>query len=120
MRRFTWFLGGIAAGAAGAEYTRRKVRSKAAELAPAQVVRRAAGGVRSLGDRVGEALREGRVAKRSREAELRARLEGRASTLADELGADARLQVDGRPVEPGRVIVLRDVRRERPERRRSR
>jgi hypothetical protein len=35
---------------------------------------------------------------------------GSVTTLADELDEDAAVLVDGRPVEPGQVIVLRQVR----------
>jgi hypothetical protein len=55
-----------------------------------------------------------------RETELRARIEGRSSSLSDLDGpvtdADA-LLVDGEPIEPGRVVVLRDVADQRPRRR---
>jgi hypothetical protein len=47
---------------------------------------------------------------RTKEMELRARLDGRASTLADELTDVDTVLVDGRPVEAGQVIVLRQVR----------
>jgi hypothetical protein len=54
---------------------------------------------------------------RSKEAELRGRLDGRASVL----GADGDIEavlVDGREVEPGQVIVLRQVRDDQSRRRR--
>lgn len=47
---------------------------------------------------------------RTKEMELRARLEGRSSTLADEIDDIETVLVDGRPVEAGQVIVLRQVR----------
>ena len=47
---------------------------------------------------------------RVKELELRARVDGRGTTLADELDDDAAVLVDGHPVEPGQVIVLRQVR----------
>lgn len=58
---------------------------------------------------------------RAKEAELRARSEGRASTLAEHVDPLDEVLVDGRPVEPGQVIVLRQVRGddERPPRRRA-
>jgi hypothetical protein len=120
MKRVTWFVGGVVAGAAGATYGTRKVRRKAAELAPVQVARTAAGRARGRGQAVVEAVREGRSAMRTKEAELRARLEGRAVPLADALGQGDEVLVDGRPVEPGQVIVLRQVRPgDSPPRRRS-
>jgi hypothetical protein len=47
---------------------------------------------------------------RSKEAELRARLDGNAATLADHLDDGDEVLVDGRPVKPGQVIVLKQVR----------
>lgn len=117
IKRLTWFAGGIAAGAIGASAAKKKVKSVARELAPVQVAQRAGGSVRQQGQRLTDAVREGRRAMRTRELELRARLDGRSSTLTDEIeGIDAVL-VDGRPVEPGQVIVLKQVRDDRRSRR---
>lgn len=114
MKRLTWFVGGVAAGAIGAERAKRKVRTVAADLAPVHVARRVTQGVRRRGYDVADAVREGRRAMRRKEIELRARRDGRATTLAeelaDELDAGTEILVDGRPVEPGRVVVLRQVR----------
>ncbi|MFN6119700.1 MAG: hypothetical protein ACK5CE_08730 [Actinomycetes bacterium] len=110
MKRVTWFVGGVAAGAVGVGAAKRKVRRVTDELAPVQIARRAGGQVVERPSRVGEALREGRRAMRTKEMELRARLEGRTSTLADELDDVDTVLVDGRPVEAGQVIVLRQVR----------
>ncbi|CAB4560194.1 unannotated protein [freshwater metagenome] len=110
MKRVTWFVGGVAAGAVGVGAAKRKVRRVTDELAPVQIARRAGGQVVERTSRVGEALREGRRAMRTKEMELRARLEGRTSTLADELDDVDTVLVDGRPVEAGQVIVLRQVR----------
>jgi hypothetical protein len=113
IKRMTWFLGGVATGVVGAGAAKRKLRAAASELAPAHVARRAGSSVRRRVSDVGEAVREGRRAMRAKEAELRARLDGRVRSLADELpDADAieGIIVDGRQVEPGQVIVLRQVR----------
>jgi hypothetical protein len=110
MKRVTWFVGGVAAGAVAAGAAKRKVKSVANELAPVQVAKRAGGSVRSQGQRVTDAVREGRQAMRAKELELRARLDGRTSNLADELDGVDTVLVDGRPVEAGQVIVLRQVR----------
>lgn len=110
MKRVTWFVGGVAAGAVGVGAAKRKVRRVTDELAPVQIARRAGGQVVERTSRVGDALREGRRAMRTKEMELRARLEGRTSTLADELDDVDTVLVDGRPVEAGQVIVLRQVR----------
>lgn len=103
MKRLTWFVGGAAAGIAGASVAKKKVKAVAAEMAPSNVAKKATGRVR-------EAVAEGKRAMRSKEAELRARLDGRASTLADDLDAGDTVLVDGQPVEAGQVIVLRQVR----------
>lgn len=119
IRRLGWFVGGVAAGAVGAQAAKRKAQAVAHELAPVQVVRRAGGQVRAQTARLADAVREGRHAARSKEDELRARMNGRATSLADELpdlhDGDT-VFVDGRPVEPGQVIVLRQVRDERRQR----
>lgn len=110
IKRLTWFVGGVAAGAIGVGRAKRKVRSVASDLAPVQVARRTTQSVKRRTHDVTEAVREGRRAMRLKELELRARVDGRASTLAEELDDDAEVIVDGRPVEPGQVIVLRQVR----------
>jgi len=113
IKRVTWFVGGAVAGIVGTGVAKRKVKAAAAELTPANVVRRTK-------ERVREAVAEGRLAKRAREDELRARLDGRSGTLADELDNGDEVIVDGSPVEPGRVIVLRQVRDGVPPGRRRR
>ncbi len=111
MRRVTWFVSGVATGAAGAGYASRKVkrtvRRTATQLAPANVASRALRRVRAKGRDIGDALREGRDAMRLRERQLRARRDGRLEPLDDQLGPDDEVLVDGQPVESGRVIVLR-------------
>ncbi len=119
MRRVTWFVSGAVAGAAGVGYAKRKVRATAAHFAPsnvaASVVGRAKGRIGDLAD----AVREGRDAAREKEADLRAVRDG-TETLAPELLPGDRLMFDGRPVEPGRVVVLRQANGERPSTRRRR
>jgi hypothetical protein len=46
----------------------------------------------------------------AKERELRAKLDGRVTSLADEVDDIDTVLVDGRPVEPGQVIVLKQVR----------
>jgi hypothetical protein len=103
MKRVTWFLGGMAAGAAGAGLAKKKVKAAAVEFAPSNVARKTS-------NRVRDALSEGRRAMKAREAELKGRLDGRVRTLADELDEGDAVLVDGVPVEPGQVIVLKQVR----------
>ena len=110
IKRLTWFVGGVAAGAAGAGYAKRKVRRTAAQLAPTRVAKGAADRVRTTVTQAGEAVREGRRAMRAKEAELTARREGRAASLAEVLGPDDQVQVDGLPVDAAQVVVLRDPR----------
>ena len=47
MRRLVWFAGGVAAGAVGAGYAKRKVAATARKLAPANVARGAVGSASS-------------------------------------------------------------------------
>jgi len=103
MKRLTWFIGGAAAGVAGASVAKRKVKAVAAEFAPSNVMHKAT-------DRVRDAMHEGKRAMRAKETEMRARMDGRAGTLADDIEEGDTVLVDGQPVEPGQVIVLRQVR----------
>lgn len=107
MKRLTWFVTGIATGAAGANYTARKVKQTAAQLAPSNVARGAAGRARQGGRRVVDAVREGRSAMRAREDELKARRDKRVEPLDERLDPGDQLLVDGQPVDTGRVIVLK-------------
>ncbi len=115
MKRVTWFVGGLAAGAVGVGAAKRKAKAVANDLAPVQIARRATGQVTERGHRVADAIREGKRAMRAKEMELRARMDGRATTLADELADVETVLVDGRPVEAGQVIVLRQVRNAKNE-----
>lgn len=111
MRRVTWFIGGVAAGAAGANYATRKVKQTASQLAPANVAKGAATKAKDRGRQVVDAVREGRAAMVAREDELKARRDARVETLDDRLDPGDQLLVDGRPVDTGRVIVLKQKRR---------
>jgi Sec-independent protein translocase protein TatA len=86
---------------------KRTVKRTATQLAPSNVAGGAMRKVRQRSRDVGDAVREGRDAMRTRERELRARRDGRVETLDDQLGPDDQLLVDGQPVETARVIVLR-------------
>jgi hypothetical protein len=107
MKRITWFVTGIAAGATGASYATKKVKQTAAQLAPANVAKGAASKVKQSGRRVIDAVREGRDAMHAREDELKARRDARIETLDDHLDDGDQLFVDGQPVDSGRVIVLK-------------
>ncbi len=105
MKRVTWFVSGMAAGAAGVTYTTKKVKKTAAQLAPANVARQAATKLKDRTHDLADAVREGRDAMRAKEAELLARRDGHA--VVDVRDNTIVVPPD---VEPGQVIVLRDVR----------
>lgn len=107
MKRITWFAGGLAAGVAGAGYAKKKVKETASQLAPVQVVKSVASKARSKGRDVADAVREGRQVMHHHEDELRAKREGRLESLEDHVEPGDQVFVDGRPVESGRVIVMR-------------
>ncbi|MDA0370024.1 MAG: hypothetical protein O3C62_00390 [Actinomycetota bacterium] len=112
IKRFVWFVTGGITGALAVTATRRRVKKQVArvtELAPVKVVRGASDSVRRTVNDVGDALRDGRDAMRTKEAELKARLDGRAESLDSSVGRDDAVLVDGEPVEPGRVVVLRQI-----------
>lgn len=111
MRRLTWFVTGVAAGATGAGYATRKVKQTAAQLAPANVAKGAADRVKRAGHQVIDAVKEGRAAMHAREDELKARRDARVERIDDHLDPGDQLLVDGRPVDAGRVIVLKQQER---------
>ncbi len=113
IKRLTWFVGGAIAGITGAGIAKKKVKEKAADLAPTKMARAAS-------QRIRDAISEGKRAMRARESELRARLDGTAESLADNLEEGDAVLVDGTLVEPGKVVVLRQVRDHSATRRRRR
>ncbi len=110
LKRVTWFLGGAAAGAAGATAAKRKVARTAAQLPPVRAARRVATTVRSASDRVASAVRDGRQAMHETEVRLRAKRDGEEVAPIEVI--DGRIVATGE-IKPGQVIVLRDVRDER-------
>ena len=107
MKRITWFVTGVAAGATGVSYATKKVKQTASQLAPANVAKGAASQVKQRSRQVVDAVREGRAAMHDREDELKARRDARVETLDDRLEPGDQLLVDGQPVDSGRVIVLK-------------
>jgi hypothetical protein len=103
IKRMTWFVGGAVAGVAGVSVAKRKMKQAATHLTPKHIAH-------GISDRVHDAFSEGRRAMRTRELELRGRLDGKGHTLADHLDDGDEVLVDGRPVEPGQVIVLKQLR----------
>ena len=107
IRRVVWFVGGVATGAAGAGYAKRKVISAANRMRPSNVAHSASTALRRGGRRVTGAVHEGVTAARRREDELRAERDGRLVRLRDHLADGDEVLVDGEIVEPGRVILMR-------------
>lgn len=123
IRRLVWFVSGIVAGVGGVLFAGRRVKRTIGSLGPVKVAGRAADATRARFANVRSAFREGRDAMREREAELRARRDGRIDHLDSGTGLDPlapgdSVLVDGTPVSPSRVIVLRQV--EEPVSRRHR
>lgn len=71
-KRVVWMGVGFGAGVSATVWTEVKLRRTAQRFTPAAIGDEVAGRVRSLGDDVRVALREGRQAMAAREAELRA------------------------------------------------
>ena len=107
MRRTVWFVSGVAAGAAGTGYAKRKVAAAANKLRPSNVASTATGAVSRGVHRVADAVKEGVSAARRRERELKAERDGLLVRLSDHLTEGDQLLVDGEAVESGRVIVMR-------------
>ncbi len=103
IKRMTWFVGGAIAGVAGVGVAKRKMKQAATHLTPKHIVH-------GITDRVHDAFSEGRRAMRSKELELRGLLDGKAQTLADHLDDGDEVLIDGEAVQPGQVIVLKQVR----------
>jgi molybdopterin-guanine dinucleotide biosynthesis protein len=114
MKRATWFVGGAAAGVAGANYATKKIKQTAAQISPAHVARSTASRARAKGREVVGAVREGRQVMHHHEDELRAKRDGRLESLADHVAPGDQVFVDGVPVESGRVIVMRRRERQHP------
>lgn len=108
VKRVTWFAGGVAAGVVGAGWAKKKVKQTAAQIAPTSVVRGAAGRVRDKGRLIVDAVREGRQEMQHHEDELRARRDGRLTSLDEHVAPGDQVYVDGVPVDSGRVVVMRE------------
>ncbi len=81
IKRLTWFVMGAVVGSATTLWGLTVARSKARQLAPVQVAGAVGARLRDRWDDLHDAVFEGRLAMREREAELRAEFErGRATT----------------------------------------
>ena len=69
MKRVFWFTDGADSGVAGTMWAQQKVKHAAAAAKPRAVAARTA-------DRIRDAVREGRLGMRQKEAELRAQMDG--------------------------------------------
>lgn len=76
-KRAFWMTTGMAVGATGAFWAKRRVEETVERYLPEQVADRAAASARTIGATVKAAATEGRQAMRDTEAELRARVEDR-------------------------------------------
>lgn len=107
IRRLVWFVAGAVGGAAGTvvagRRVKRRVRDTVDSLAPVRVARDAGRRVRSSVEGVADAVRDGRVAMRDKETELKARLEGRI----DPIGPADAVFVDGERLRADQVVVVR-------------
>lgn len=75
LKRLTWFVIGAVVGSCTTLWALTVARAKARQLAPAQVAGAVTARARSRLDDVRDAIFEGRLAMREREAELRAELD---------------------------------------------
>ncbi|MGN6694583.1 MAG: hypothetical protein ACTHN0_10440 [Aquihabitans sp.] len=76
-KRIFWLSTGVAVGAGGAFWAKRKVEETVEQYLPEQVAVRAAATAKGLGATVRSAAAEGREAMRATEAELRAKVDAR-------------------------------------------
>ncbi|CAN5641436.1 hypothetical protein BH10ACT1_BH10ACT1_24320 [soil metagenome] len=76
-KRVIWMGTGMAVGASGAFWAKRKVEATVERYLPEQVADRAAATARGVGQTVKAAASEGRDAMRQREQELRSQVEAR-------------------------------------------
>jgi hypothetical protein len=113
IKRLIWFVSGVVAGISGVLYAGKRVKRSVTSFTPIKVAQRATQTTRSRLSSVGDAFREGRDAMRDKEFEMKAKRDGRVESF-DQQGSIRPLQpgdellIDGKRIEPGRVIVLRE------------
>jgi hypothetical protein len=76
-------------------------------MRPSNLAQSAAGALRRSGQRVVGTVQDGMSAARRRENELEAQRAGRLVHLRDHLAEGDQVLVDGKIVEPARVILMR-------------
>jgi hypothetical protein len=113
IKRLIWFVSGVVAGISGVLFAGKRVKRSVTGFTPVKLAQRATQTTRSRLSSFGDAFREGRDAMRDKEFEMKAKRDGRVESF-DQLGPLRPLQqgdellVDGKRIEPGRVIVLRE------------
>ena len=113
IKRLIWFVAGAVAGISGVIFAGKRVKRSITSFTPVKVAQRATQSTRSRLNSVGDAFREGREAMRDKEIEMKAKRDGRVESF-DQQGPTRPLQqgdellVDGKRIEPGQVIVLRE------------
>jgi len=71
MRRFFWFISGVAAGISTFVWAKKKVTIAANKMSPAGIARRGVANVRGFGERLGDAVRAGRDVMAQKEQRVR-------------------------------------------------
>lgn len=113
IKRLIWFVSGVVAGISGVLFAGKRVKRSVTSFTPIKVAQRATQSTRSGLNSVADAFREGRDAMRDKEFEMKAKRDGRVESF-DQQGLIRPLQpgdellIDGKRIEPGRVIVLRE------------
>ena len=74
MKRLTWFVTGLVAGAGSVVLIGRRIKRRVSELTPVRVAERALRRTRVSVDRLRDAIVDGKSAAAQRESELRQRL----------------------------------------------
>lgn len=74
MKRLTWFVTGLVAGAGSVVLIGRRIKRRVSELTPVRVAERALGRTRVSVDLLRDAIVDGKSAAAQRESELRQRL----------------------------------------------
>jgi hypothetical protein len=113
IKRLVWFVSGVVAGISGVLFAGKRVKRSITSFTPVKVAQRATQSTRSRLNSVGDAYREGREAMRDKEIEMKAKRDGRVESLDQQvpirpLQQGDELLVDGKRIEPDRVIVLRE------------
>lgn len=114
MKRIAWFISGAVAGISGVLFAGKKVRRRVTGFTPVKIVNRVAASTRTKWSSFSEAWNDGKQAMHDKEHELRALRDGRVDSLEnfshlEPLQPGDEVLVDGERIEPGRVIVLRQV-----------